>query len=106
MNRRLGLVAVCAWAVLIAGSARAQDDAVAMGKAFALSVCTTCHAVTTDAVNDAAPTFFSIANDPEKTAADLTAWLIDPHPPMPNLSLTTIEIRNLIAYIRSLKTPD
>ena len=77
-----------------------------MGKAFALGVCATCHAVTTDAVNDAAPTFPSIANNPEKTAADLTAWLIDPHPPMPNLSLTTIEIRNLIAYIRSLKTPD
>ncbi|MBT3396337.1 MAG: cytochrome C552 [Alphaproteobacteria bacterium] len=89
-----------------AGNVHAQEDAVAMGKAFALETCTSCHAVAIDAVNDAAPTFIAIANDPEKTAQNLTAWLIEPHPPMPNLSLTTLEIRNLIAYIRSLKTPD
>jgi hypothetical protein len=30
-------------------------------------------------------------------------WLTEPHPPMPNLNLTRLEIRDLAGYIFSLR---
>jgi hypothetical protein len=59
--------------------------------------------VTPDTANDAAPSFLSIANDPDRTPAFLVGWLTNPHPPMPNLSLTNAEIASLVAYLDSLR---
>ena len=33
----------------------------------------------------------------------MSAWLVDPHPPMPNMSLTMAEIDDLATYIMSLR---
>ncbi len=93
--------------LLAAGGANAQDRAgnAAAGKDLAVRSCSSCHAVEAagQTRTDAAPAFLSIARD--RSPAALTAWLLEPHPPMPNLSLTVTEIRNLVAYIQGLRTP-
>ncbi|NJO37736.1 MAG: hypothetical protein HC871_09095 [Rhizobiales bacterium] len=43
-----------------------------------------------------------IAETAAERTGDLKAWLADPHPPMPNLSLSRLEIDDLLAYIESL----
>ena len=38
-----------------------------------------------------------------KSKLSIAAWLTDPHPPMPKLSLSKDEIDNLVAYIETMK---
>ena len=49
------------------------------------------------------PTFFAIAKRSSGDTAGLKSFLADPHPPMPDLNLTRVEIDDLLAYIGSLK---
>jgi hypothetical protein len=55
-------------------------------------------AVSTDVLS-----FPSIANRPGVTAESLAGRIIVPHPAMPNVQLTVRELREVIAYILSLK---
>jgi len=66
--------------------------------------CVECHVVepAQESASDAAPPFESIALDPTKTPEGLRTWLADPHPPMPNLQLSTGEIDDILAYIQTL----
>ena len=67
--------------------------------------CSTCHLVS-DAQAQAtteAPTFQSIAERSPEAIDALAAFLMDPHPPMPDLSLTREDIRDLLSYIESLR---
>lgn len=82
-----------------------QGDATA-GKAVAQRSCVACHALPGNerVLVDTGPTFLSIARNPERTRAYVTGWLMNPHPPMPNMSLTVREIADLAAYIESLRT--
>ena len=48
-------------------------------------------------------TFASVASRPDFSAAQLIFFLLDPHPKMPNLSLTRVEAADLAAYIATLK---
>jgi mono/diheme cytochrome c family protein len=85
---------------------RGQGDA-AVGRAFALQVCTPCHVVSRHQLSPprfaVGPAFDAIANDATTTPSGLHAFLSTPHPTMPNLILTRLEQRNIIAYIMSLK---
>lgn len=85
-----------------AGSVAAQDrDA---GRRLAMRWCISCHIVVPGADgSDAAPPFETIANDPHVSERGLRAWLAEPHPPMPNLHLSRMEIDDVIAYLESLK---
>ena len=99
-------VSVLLAAVLTAGPsvAVAAGDPVA-GKALAENWCKSCHLVgpeQTSAVTEAPP-FATIAAHYQNQIEALAAFLADPHPPMPNLSLTRQEIQDLLAYIASLK---
>jgi hypothetical protein len=47
--------------------------------------------------------FASIARQPNFTAAQLAFFLLDPHPKMPDLSLTRAEANDLAAYIATMK---
>jgi cytochrome c len=49
------------------------------------------------------PTFAAIAGRADATAERLAGRIIVPHPPMPNTQLTVAEMRDIIAYILSLK---
>jgi len=51
---------------------------------------------------DALP-FSEIANTPGVTAMALFAWMQSTHPTMPNIILEEDELRNVVAYILSLK---
>ena len=69
--------------------------------------CAACHLVSEDQARAPvdAPTFMSIADRSPEAIDALAGFLMDPHPPMPDLSLTRAEIRDLLAYIESLR-PD
>jgi mono/diheme cytochrome c family protein len=52
------------------------------------------------------PTFPAIANRPGATAEHLAGRIIAPHPAMPGVPLTVQEIRDIAAYIVTLKQHD
>lgn len=78
---------------------------VADGRALAETWCSSCHMVGPEQATapTAAPTFESIAERLPDEMAALAAFLADPHPPMPQMSLSRQEIRNLLAYLASLR---
>jgi len=84
-----------AWAI---GDAR-------KGKVIAERWCSSCHAVSRNQISASsdAPSFASISKRSQSEIDALAGFLADPHPPMPNLSLTREEIRNLLAYIATLR---
>jgi mono/diheme cytochrome c family protein len=76
------------------------------GLALARSVCSECHAIGRGQVgspNPSAPTFTELANTPGMTTTALYAALTTPHANMPNLILGAERIRDVSAYIVSLK---
>ena len=88
-----------------AGSPVWALDEVAKGKAIAERWCSSCHLVSRDQTSTAgdAPAFATIASRSASEIDALAGFLADPHPPMPDLSLTRAEIRDLLAYIASLR---
>lgn len=108
-SRRLRLGALGAVAgILIAASASAAPAQQAVdGLAIARQWCASCHIVEPGGKgSDAARPFAQVANDPDFTMDGLRAWLSDPHPPMPSLTLSNEEIDALTAYIVSLRDGD
>jgi mono/diheme cytochrome c family protein len=93
---------------LAAGRAAGQSgpgDA-AHGRELAERLCTNCHVVKsepTGPVRADVPGFPSIANRPGVTAQGLAGAIIIPHPAMPGVQLTVQELRDIVAYILSLK---
>ena len=75
------------------------------GKVLAQRWCAECHLVASDQARASADvaSFASVARRPDFSAAQLAFFLLDPHPKMPNLSLTRVEADDLAAYIASLK---
>jgi mono/diheme cytochrome c family protein len=93
---------------LVGAAARAQEDVgdSEKGHAFALTICAKCHAVDADQAtspNPSAPTFKRIAAEPGMTATALFVILQNPHREMPDLILEREEMRNVVAYILTLK---
>jgi len=93
--------AVLAAAVLFAGAAAAAGDA-EHGGVVAGRWCAACHVVTKNqkSANADAPSFFDVAQRLDNK--HIANFLVAPHPPMPNMSLTRKEIDDIVAYIRSL----
>jgi mono/diheme cytochrome c family protein len=76
------------------------------GWSLARTWCSGCHIVDTSGEGtDAAPSFQSIAHDRSKDQTWLRAWLVAPHPQMPDLNLSRDEIDDIIAYLSSLEKP-
>jgi mono/diheme cytochrome c family protein len=86
----------------------------AAGFAVASEICAECHMV--EAVEGAFPApdplpfeelwplpFEEIANTPGITAMALFAWMTTTHPTMPNIVLEEEDLRDVVAYILSLK---
>jgi mono/diheme cytochrome c family protein len=92
---------------LASGRVNAQEPGEpGRGLALAQQVCAACHAIdkrTEASPNPAAPRFEVVANVPGMTTMALTVALRTPHRTMPNLVLDGEEIRNVAAYILSLK---
>jgi len=91
-------------ALLATGAARAQD--VNAGREIAQRWCSNCHLVDSrqpNSANDVAPSFQSIAQVNSTTQSSLTSFLSTPHWRMPDFTLSRNEIRDVSAYILSLR---
>jgi mono/diheme cytochrome c family protein len=107
------VVAGCAALVADASSTASSSESVVRtemrveaGAATAELWCSQCHLISPDSNAAAladAPSFYQVANRPETTRDEIEAYLLDPHPPMPDLNLSSDELKNLSAYIMSHK---
>ena len=80
----------------LAGDAR-------QGAVIAKRWCASCHVVAKDqtSANADAPSFFDIAQR-RTDRKQIANFLVDPHPPMPDMHLSRREIDDIVTYIRSL----
>jgi cytochrome c len=104
--RPVGAVTFAAAAVSSAPSQAQDFGQPEKGLTLAKQVCSECHAIDKQSAaspNAAAPRFEAVANVPGITVLALTVALQTPHRAMPNLMLDPDEIRNVAAYIISLK---
>lgn len=88
------------------GDSAAQAADIAHGETLAQRWCATCHLIDTKqqpaAIGEAAP-FATVAQRPDFDMNRLAFFLLDPHPRMPNMSLSRSEAADLAAYIASLR---
>jgi hypothetical protein len=100
---RIGCCLALAFALLPQpGNAADADN----GSRLAHRWCEACHVVTPTqrrATTDQAPPFATIARKPGFSAPKIALFLLDPHPKMPDMSLTRTEAADLAAFIGSLK---
>jgi mono/diheme cytochrome c family protein len=79
------------------------------GRIIARALCTNCHVIgeeaNTGGVSSDVPSFPAIANKSDQSAERISNWLLSAHGPMPNIHLTRKELRDLAAYIISLRKP-
>jgi mono/diheme cytochrome c family protein len=102
------IVALGAFLITVtAGLVQAQDASEQLkGARFAQEICAECHAVQAGqprSPNGQAPTFETVAKTPGMTAIALTAVLRTSHRTMPNIIIADDDLRNVIAYILTLK---
>ncbi|WP_144259666.1 cytochrome c [Methylocystis sp. ATCC 49242] len=90
-------------AILGAAAAPALAGDANRGAVISKRWCSSCHVVVKDqtAANADAPSFFDIARR-RADRKQLANFLIDPHPPMPDMHLSRKEIDDIVTYIRSL----
>ena len=104
-----GLTLAAAVLLALSAEALAQDADIEAGAAYAKKVCAACHAVLPQEQASPLPqatTFQSVADTPGMTELALTVWLQSSHPTMPNIILAPDDMRNVVAYIRSLESKD
>jgi mono/diheme cytochrome c family protein len=76
------------------------------GHELATRLCSQCHLVDrspTSGMLADVPSFPAIAARPNATAQYLAGRIIVPHPEMPGVQLTVHDLRDIVAYIMSLK---
>ena len=95
------------FALCAVGSASAVDlGGPELGYAYAGANCAECHAIDRgdyDSPFFAAPPFSEVANVPAMSEVALVSFFQTPHPTMPNFIIPSDDIRNIVAYIRSLR---
>jgi mono/diheme cytochrome c family protein len=98
----LKLIGCCLTIVITAQPVLAADAR--NGEKLARRWCEPCHVVAADqrGVTGEAPPFASIATRPGFDAAKIATFLLDPHPKMPDMSLTRNEAADLASYIATL----
>ena len=99
----------CLFAPLAPSWAQPSPADARRGYELAARLCTNCHAIDRQASSSIrvdVPSFPTIANRPGATAEHLAGRIIVPHPAMPGVPLTIAEIRDIVAYIVSLRKAD
>jgi mono/diheme cytochrome c family protein len=102
------VLATCCLVALVPNYAVAQAEAgdPTQGQQLAQTWCSQCHLVDPHGqsrASDATPSFAAIANMPSTTSLSLHAFLLTPHPPMPDFRLSRSQIDDVAAYILSLR---
>ncbi len=73
------------------------------GRDLVLRSCTSCHSTeTARTASDQAPPLSSLARTNKERPAWVRGWLMNPHPPMPNITLSRAQIDNIVAFLSSL----
>ena len=94
------LVLGCATAAI---AAEEEGDPQA-GFEYAHTYCATCHGISEEkSPLPQAPRFRHVADTTGMTATALQVWMQTSHPTMPNIIVEPKDMRNVIAYILSLK---
>jgi mono/diheme cytochrome c family protein len=98
------------WFLVAAGLTLPAQPSVAadpaQGRQLAARWCASCHAIgagPAQTLADKPPSFASVAARPDFDTNRLAFFLLNPHPVMPNMSLSRIEAADLAAYISSLR---
>lgn len=74
------------------------------GRGLVRQWCVTCHVVGQDGRGaDVGPALPILLQDNLRTPDEIRGWLANPHPSMPDLSLTRQEIEDVVAYLESLR---
>lgn len=103
------VIAVAVGCAMVVEPACAQMKAadVGRGRVVADRLCTGCHVTSAGSgattANSDVPSFAAIAKRPDTNAERLAGRIIVPHPAMPDTQLTVAEIRDVIAYILTMK---
>jgi mono/diheme cytochrome c family protein len=104
----LGALQIAVALLILSQLARGQTrSAVVRGQEIAERACSGCHAI--DGSKGAAvqgtdvPSFRAIAARPNQTPGRLETYIMVPHRPMPAIPLELSEVRDVVAYILSLK---
>ena len=109
----LGSLAFCITASLVAATwvdawaEVAPTPSSEKGHALSQRFCIGCHLIDDNAsvtVPVGVPTFRSIANQPGQTGQRIMNVLIKPHPPMPDIHLSSNEILDIVSYLETLHT--
>ena len=99
----LGTIIVLATATAAAAAADDLSKSQA-GHVYAETYCSKCHSIGAGpSPLEQAPRFKDVAEQSGVTAMSLQAFLQSSHPTMPNIILEPEDMRNVIAYILSLK---
>lgn len=105
-------IALTTWSLFVPlDSSWAQPSSADAGRGHELAgrLCTNCHAIdgeTYGSIRADVPSFPTIANRPGTSAEHLAGRIIVPHPAMPGVPMTRAAIRDIVAYIVSLKKGD
>ncbi len=88
----------------VVGSITANAADADHGRTLARRWCAACHVVAANQqrATGEAPPFAVIAKRPDFDRTRLANFLLNPHPKMPNMSLTRTEAADLVAYIATL----
>ena len=88
-----------------AALAHAASGNAEAGRQLAIRSCSSCHAIdAAKTATDNAPPFAAVAKTNKERPAWIRGWLTQPHPPMPNISLSRQQIDDIIAYLGTLPT--
>jgi mono/diheme cytochrome c family protein len=103
MNKKATLFGIWLTAAVLDNSASIAAD-ISHGRQLARRWCISCHLVVSNQrqATTEAPPFATIARRPDFDANRVATFLLNPHPKMPNMSLTRVEAADLAAYIGSL----
>ncbi|MEQ1612576.1 MAG: cytochrome c [Hyphomicrobiaceae bacterium] len=77
------------------------------GLAFAQKFCSNCHLVeggTSATVQAGIPSLRGLANKPGQNGERIRNVLINPHPPMPDMQVSSQEILDVLSYLETLRT--
>ena len=90
----------------LAGPVTSAPDPI-HGQELAQRLCSNCHlvSVTQEQVNVDVPTFNEIANMQDQTEGSIMAKIVIPKHPMPVIPITKTELKDLAAYIMTLRDP-
>jgi mono/diheme cytochrome c family protein len=105
-HRRAAIFAAVSLAALPCGLAAQETGNPTEGRHVAGLWCSSCHIVTPSAQavgKNGVPTFAAVARRPSTTPESLRASLLKPHPQIQNMRATPDELRDLTAYILSLR---